>query len=73
MGGVLVVGSSVFLLRRSRTRKGFTYDDTFLIVPLSKMSGKEEGQDVFYILSAGRVVRVTPHQGDAYDSKAFEA
>jgi hypothetical protein len=64
IGGVLIAGLLFFLLMRRRTRKDLTYDDGFLIVPLPKASMKEEGKDVFYILSEGRVVRVTPHQDD---------
>lgn len=62
IGGAFIAGLLFFLLMRSRTRKGLPYDAGFFIVPLPKGSEKEEGKDVFYILSGGRVVRVTPHQ-----------
>jgi hypothetical protein len=62
IGGAFIAGLLFFLLMRSRMRKGLPYDAGFLIVPLPKASMKEEGKDVFYILSEGRVVRVTPHQ-----------
>ena len=61
IGGAFIAGLLFFLLMRSRTRRGLPYDAGFLIVPLPKASMKE-GKDVFYILSEGRVVRVTPHQ-----------
>ena len=64
IGGAFIAGLLFFLLMRSRTRKGLPYDAGFLIVPLPKASMKEEGKDVFYILSEGRVVRVTPHQDE---------
>lgn len=60
IGGALIAGLLFFLLLRSRARKVLTYDDRFLIIPFPKAPGKEEGEDVFYILSEGRVVRVTP-------------
>ena len=73
IGGVLVVGSSAFLLRRSRTRKGLTYDNKFLIIHLSKASMSEEGKDVFYVLSEeGRVVRITLPQDNTHGSKGVQ-
>ena len=61
LGAAIIAGLLFFLLMRSRTRDGLPYDAGFLIVPLPTASMKE-GKDVFYILSEGRVVRVTPHQ-----------
>ena len=68
IGAAIVAGLSFFLLMRSRTRKGLPYDAGFLIIPLPKASLKEKGKDVFYILSEGRVVRVTPHRNDTAKS-----
>jgi len=68
IGAVIVAGFLFFLLMRSRTKRGLPYDAGFLIITLPKASTKEEGKDVFYILSEGRVVRVTPHQNDTAKS-----
>jgi hypothetical protein len=65
IGAAIVAGLSFFLLMRSRMRKGVPYDTKFLIVPLPKASMKEGGKDVFYIVSQGRMIRVTPHEDDA--------
>jgi hypothetical protein len=57
-------------LMRSRRKRVLPYDTRFVIIrlPLPKASMKEEGKDVFYILSEGRVIRVTPHQNDTAKS-----
>ena len=68
IGAAMVAGLLFFLLMRSRTKRGLPYDAGFLIIPLPKASTKEEGKDVFYILSEGRVVRVTPHQDNTAKS-----
>jgi hypothetical protein len=68
IGAAIVAGFLFFLLMRSRTKRGLPYDAGFLIIPFPKASTKEEGKDVFYILSEGRVVRVTPHQNDTAKS-----
>jgi len=62
VGGAVTAGLLFFLLMRSRIKKVPPYDARFLIIPPSKASTKEEGKEVFYILSEGRVIRVTPHQ-----------
>ena len=64
----MVAGLLFFLLMRSRTKRSLPYDAGFLIITLPKASTKEEGKDVFYILSEGRVVRVTPHQDNTAKS-----
>jgi hypothetical protein len=71
IGAAFIAGFLFFLLMlsmRSRTRKGIAYDSKFLIVPPPKASTKEEGKDVFYIVSQGRIIRVTPHEDDAAKS-----
>jgi hypothetical protein len=68
IGAAMVAGLLFFLLMRSRTKRGLPYDAGFLMIPLPKASTKEEGKDVFYILSEGRVVRVTPHQDNTAKS-----
>jgi len=68
IGAAMVAGLLFFLLMRSRTKRGLPYDAEFLIITLPKASTKEEGKDVFYILSEGRVVRVTPHQDNTAKS-----
>jgi len=68
IGAAIVAGFLFFLLMRSRTKRGLPYDAGFLIIPLPRASTKEEGKDVFYILSEGRVIRVTPHQNDTAKS-----
>jgi hypothetical protein len=67
IGAAFIAGLLFFLLMRSRMGKGVPYDAKFLIVPLPKASMKEE-KDVFYILSGGRVVRVSPHQDETAKS-----
>jgi len=66
-GGAVAAGFLFFLLMRSRIKRVPPYDAGFLIVPLPKASPKE-GKEVFYILSAGRVIRVTPHQDNTAKS-----
>lgn len=66
IGGAMVLGSLFFLVMRSRTRRALPADAGFAIIPLPKASTKEDGKDVFYILSGGRMIRVTPGQ----DNKA---
>jgi len=70
IGTAIVAGLSFFFLMRSRTKRGLLPDTGFVIIrlPLPKASVKEEGKDVFYILSEGRMVRVTPHQNDTVKS-----
>ena len=64
IGAAIVAGLSFFFLMRSRTKRGLLPDTGFVIVrlPLPEASVKEEGKDVFYILSEGRMIRVTPGQ-----------
>jgi hypothetical protein len=62
IGAAIVAGFLFFLLMRSRTKRGLPYDAGFLIIRLPEASVKEEGKEVFYILSEGRMIRVTPGQ-----------
>jgi hypothetical protein len=62
IGAAIVAGLLFFLLMRSRTKRALPYDARFVIVRLPEASMKEEGKDVFYILSEGRMIRVTPGQ-----------
>ena len=64
MIAAIVAGLAFFLLMRSRTKRGLLPDAGFVIIhlPLPKAAAKEEGKEVFYILSEGRVVRITLHQ-----------
>jgi hypothetical protein len=68
IGAAIVAGLSFFFLVRSRTKRGLLPDAGFLIIPLPKASMKEEGKEVFYILSEGRVVRISPHQDNTAKS-----
>jgi hypothetical protein len=68
IGGAFIAGFLFFLVMSSRTRRGVPHDAKFLIIPLPKAATKEQGKDVFYILSEGRVVRVSPHQDETAKS-----
>ncbi len=68
VGGVVAAGLLLFLLVRSRVKKVPPYDARFLIIPPPKVSTKEEGKEVFYILSEGRVIRITLHQDNTAKS-----
>ncbi len=68
IGAAFIAGLLFYLLMRSRMRKGVPYDAKFLIVPLPKASMKEGGKDVFYIVSQGRMIRVTPHKDETAKS-----
>ena len=60
--GELALGLLYFLLMRSRTRRGIPKNARFLIIRLLTGSKEEEGKEVFYVLSRGHVLRVTPRQ-----------
>jgi len=68
VGGVVAAGFLVFLLMRGRIKRGPSYDARFLIVPSPKTSTGEEDKGVYYILSEGRVIRITPHRDDTAKS-----
>ena len=62
VGGELVVGLLYFLLMRSRTRRSIPKNARFLIIRLLTGSKEEKGKEVFYVISRGHVLRVTPRQ-----------
>ena len=65
VGGVIAIGLLFFALMRRRTGGAGQSDAKFSIIRLPEGSVKSEGKDVFYIVSEGRMIRVTPHQDDA--------